>query len=211
MPLRPRGASQSDRARMRQTDDRPDPDDLLAQAHEAERAARRGHAEDLLRRVGRRRQDLRDAGAGRRRSASRASDVVIGVVETHGRADTAALVGATPVIPRRESTHRGRALPEFDLDARAGARARAGAGRRAGAFQRRRLAPSQALAGRGGAARQRHRRVDDDERAAPREPQRRRQRGGRRARAGRRCPTTCSTAPTTSCWSTCRPTNCCSG
>ena len=25
------------------SDDRPDPDDLLAQAHEAERAARRGH------------------------------------------------------------------------------------------------------------------------------------------------------------------------
>lgn len=44
-------------------------------------------------------------------------DVVIGVVETHGRSDTAALVAPLPVIPRREVYYRGQNLSEMDLDA----------------------------------------------------------------------------------------------
>jgi len=98
------------------TDDRPDPDDLLAQAHEAERAARRGHLKIFFGAsagVGKTCAMLAQAQAQREQGV----DVVIGVVETHGRADTAALVGAMPVIPRRDIAHHGRALPEFDLDA----------------------------------------------------------------------------------------------
>lgn len=44
-------------------------------------------------------------------------DVVVGVVETHGRRDTEALVEGHEVIPRREIDHRGHALGEMDIDA----------------------------------------------------------------------------------------------
>src|ERR1700677_1743006 len=44
-------------------------------------------------------------------------DVVVGVVETHGRAETEALLEGLPVIPRIHSEHRGLALTEMDLDA----------------------------------------------------------------------------------------------
>ena len=44
-------------------------------------------------------------------------DVVIGVVETHGRADTAALIGELEQIPRRKLEYRGVVLEEMDLDA----------------------------------------------------------------------------------------------
>ena len=43
--------------------------------------------------------------------------VLIGVVETHGRADTQALLDGLPRLPSRVITYRGRSLPEFDLDA----------------------------------------------------------------------------------------------
>lgn len=42
-------------------------------------------------------------------------DVVVGVVESHGRAETAALVAGLPVQPRRTFVHRGVALDELDL------------------------------------------------------------------------------------------------
>jgi two-component system sensor histidine kinase KdpD len=44
-------------------------------------------------------------------------DVVIGVVETHGRAETEALVPALEMIPRRSIAYHGRILSEMDLDA----------------------------------------------------------------------------------------------
>lgn len=44
-------------------------------------------------------------------------DVVIGLVETHGRSETAALLEGLEVLPRRVVDHRGRRLEEFDLDA----------------------------------------------------------------------------------------------
>jgi two-component system sensor histidine kinase KdpD len=44
-------------------------------------------------------------------------DVVIGVVETHERAETEALVNGLEVLPRRPVGYRGTALQEFDLDA----------------------------------------------------------------------------------------------
>src|SRR5581483_4240424 len=43
-------------------------------------------------------------------------DVVIAVVETHGRAETAAQVGDLEVIPRRKIEYRGVTLEEMDLD-----------------------------------------------------------------------------------------------
>ncbi len=44
-------------------------------------------------------------------------DVVVGVVETHGRAETEALLGGLEVVPRREVAYKGRVLSEMDLDA----------------------------------------------------------------------------------------------
>ncbi|WP_234053437.1 MULTISPECIES: sensor histidine kinase KdpD [unclassified Xanthobacter] len=43
-------------------------------------------------------------------------DVVIGVVETHGRKETEALVDGFEVIPRRMVEYKGRVLDEMDLD-----------------------------------------------------------------------------------------------
>jgi two-component system sensor histidine kinase KdpD len=43
-------------------------------------------------------------------------DVVIGVVETHGRAQTEQQIGDLPVLPRHPVSYRGRVLEEFDLD-----------------------------------------------------------------------------------------------
>src|SRR5262245_63274094 len=44
-------------------------------------------------------------------------DVVIGVVETHGRKETEALLEGLDVIPRRRVEYRGQWLEEMDLDA----------------------------------------------------------------------------------------------
>ncbi len=44
-------------------------------------------------------------------------DVVIGIVETHGRGETQALVEGLPLIPRKAVQYQGRQLQEMDLDA----------------------------------------------------------------------------------------------
>jgi two-component system sensor histidine kinase KdpD len=44
-------------------------------------------------------------------------DVVIGIVETHGRRETGALVDGLEVVPRREVDYKGHRLAEMDLDA----------------------------------------------------------------------------------------------
>jgi two-component system sensor histidine kinase KdpD len=45
------------------------------------------------------------------------ADVVVGVVETHGRKETEALLEGLEIIPRRPVEYRGRVLEEMDLDA----------------------------------------------------------------------------------------------
>jgi len=45
------------------------------------------------------------------------ADLVIGVVETHGRAETQALIEGIELIPRRSVAYRGQELHEMDLDA----------------------------------------------------------------------------------------------
>lgn len=44
-------------------------------------------------------------------------DVVIGVVETHGRTETEALVEGFEIVPRRNVAYRGHVLDEMDIDA----------------------------------------------------------------------------------------------
>src|SRR5215813_12190007 len=45
------------------------------------------------------------------------ADAVVGVVETHGRRETEALLEGLEVIPRREVDYKGHLLAEMDLDA----------------------------------------------------------------------------------------------
>lgn len=44
-------------------------------------------------------------------------DIVAGVVETHGRKDTAAMLEGLAVLPLKRQAYRGRHISEFDLDA----------------------------------------------------------------------------------------------
>ncbi|HMP62542.1 MAG TPA: DUF4118 domain-containing protein, partial [Phenylobacterium sp.] len=89
---------------------RPDPDALLA----ATRAGR-GRLKVFLGMspgVGKTYEMLR---AARRRKAE-GQDVVVGLVETHGRKETQALLRGMDVMPRSPREHRGATLLEFDLD-----------------------------------------------------------------------------------------------
>src|SRR5215468_1236173 len=52
-----------------------------------------------------------------RRRKAEGVDVVIGVVETHGRKETEALLEGLEVVPRRRVTYQGHALTEMDIDA----------------------------------------------------------------------------------------------
>src|SRR5262245_18411002 len=53
--------------------------------------------------------------AGREQKAA-GVDVVVGSVETHGRADSYALLQGLEILPRRDVEYRGTVLREFDLD-----------------------------------------------------------------------------------------------
>lgn len=58
--------------------------------------------------------EMLSEGAARRRSGT---DVVVGIVETHGRAETEALTRGLEILPRRHIEYEGRTLTEMDLDA----------------------------------------------------------------------------------------------
>ncbi|ANB16464.1 sensor histidine kinase [Dokdonella koreensis] len=47
----------------------------------------------------------------------RGVDLVVGLVETHGRSETAALTEGLEVLPRRQAPYQGRLIEEMDLDA----------------------------------------------------------------------------------------------
>ncbi|WP_345003529.1 sensor histidine kinase, partial [Streptosporangium album] len=55
-------------------------------------------------------------GEGRRR-LERGRDVVVGLVETHGRPRTAELIGGMEIVPRRTLVHRGTSFTELDVAA----------------------------------------------------------------------------------------------
>ena len=52
-----------------------------------------------------------------RRRMADGTDVLAGVIETHGRAETEAQMAGLPLLPRRNVPYRGQTLEEFDLDA----------------------------------------------------------------------------------------------
>ena len=97
-------------------DYRPDPDDLLRAivATEAQKGA--GHLRVFL---------GMSAGVGKTYAMLKAAhqrkldglDVVIGIIETHGRIETANLVDGLEIIPRKQVSYKGTQLEELDLDA----------------------------------------------------------------------------------------------
>ncbi|MCB8819771.1 sensor histidine kinase [Microvirga rosea] len=94
------------------SDQRPSPDALL----QAARQESRGRLKIFLGAapgVGKTYEMLQEAAAKRREGA----DVVIGVVETHGRQETQALVKGFEIVPRQVRDYKGHRLEEMDLDA----------------------------------------------------------------------------------------------
>ncbi len=95
--------------------ERPDPDVLLARLRQHEARAARGRLRIYF---------GASAGVGKtyamllaaRQRMAEGGEVLAGVVETHGRSDTAALLQGLPMLPPARLDHRGRRLVEFDLD-----------------------------------------------------------------------------------------------
>jgi two-component system sensor histidine kinase KdpD len=95
---------------------RPDPEQLLERIRKDAQRAKRGRLKIFF---------GASAGVGKtfamlsaaRREREQGVDVVIGVVETHGRAETEEMTAGLERLPLRETLLRGRRLPEFDLDA----------------------------------------------------------------------------------------------
>lgn len=95
---------------------RPDPDALVALLKKEEATASRGRFKVFLGMcpgVGKTYAMLRAA----RRVDAAGGGVVVGVVETHGRAETAAMAEGLPLVPRKRVEHRGAQLEEMDIDA----------------------------------------------------------------------------------------------
>src|SRR5215467_7235128 len=98
------------------TGERPDPDTLLARAREEEARKSRGRLKLFFGAA---------AGVGKTYAMLEAArelradgvDVVVGSVETHGRAETEALLDGLEVLPPRLEPYKGTTLREFDLDA----------------------------------------------------------------------------------------------
>jgi two-component system sensor histidine kinase KdpD len=94
---------------------RPNPDDLLARVEREKTLASRGRLKIFF---------GASAGVGKtyamllaaREKRNDNIDVVVGLVETHNRKETAALLEGLEVLPRRPIEYRGTTLYEFDLD-----------------------------------------------------------------------------------------------
>ena len=98
------------------TDSRPDPDALLAQLQEAQATQQRGKLRIYF---------GANAGVGKtyamlsaaQRAQRAGQQVLVGVVETHGRKDTMELQAGLHVLPLQEIAYRGQVLLELDIDA----------------------------------------------------------------------------------------------
>ncbi|HWB08299.1 MAG TPA: sensor histidine kinase KdpD [Pirellulales bacterium] len=96
-------------------DNRPNPDAVLAQVQAEEAREGKGKLKlffGFAAGVGKTYTMLETA----RRDVSSGRDVWIGVVETHGRSDTAALLLGMEILPLKDIEYRGVTLKEFDLD-----------------------------------------------------------------------------------------------
>ncbi len=95
---------------------RPDPDQLLKRVQAEESTSASGQLKLFFGAV---------AGVGKtyamleaaRQRKKEGWDLVVGVIETHGRVETEALLEGLEVLPRKEMDHKGVRLREFDIDA----------------------------------------------------------------------------------------------
>ena len=97
-------------------DSRPDPDALLASIAKERETARRGRLKiffGMCPGVGKTFAMLQAA----RQQQTAGKEVVIGIVETHGRVETVALLEGLPIVPRAKMEYRDTVLEEMDLDA----------------------------------------------------------------------------------------------
>ena len=96
--------------------ERPDPDALLAQLKREETKSTRGKLKiffGMSPGVGKTYAMLQAA----RQKQADGCEVVVGIVETHGRKETEALLEGMPIMPRVQIEYRGTTLTEMDLDA----------------------------------------------------------------------------------------------
>ena len=98
------------------TDSRPNPDELLAQLHDEEKRSSRGRLRIYFGASAGVGKTYAMLAAGRALHAG-GMNVLAGVIETHGRVETAAQIQGLPVMPPAQISFRDRTLPEFDLDA----------------------------------------------------------------------------------------------
>jgi len=95
--------------------DRPNPDALLARVEREEAKAKRGRLKIFFGASAGVGKTYAMLGAARERRAE-GVDVVAGLVETHGRKETAALLDGLEILPTQAIEYRGTTLREFDLD-----------------------------------------------------------------------------------------------
>ncbi|HXM74194.1 MAG TPA: DUF4118 domain-containing protein, partial [Chthoniobacterales bacterium] len=96
--------------------ERPNPDEILAQMKREETESTRGKLKiffGMSPGVGKTYAMLQAA----RQKQAEGCEVVVGVVETHGRKETEALLEGMPIMPRTQVEYRGTTLNEMDLDA----------------------------------------------------------------------------------------------
>src|SRR5262245_57480440 len=97
----------------RNRDQRPSPEALLAKASKESGTGRLKIFLGAAPGVGKTYEMLQEA----RARLKEGKDIVVGVVETHGRKETEALLDGLEIIPRRHLEYRSRTLDEMDLDA----------------------------------------------------------------------------------------------
>lgn len=95
---------------------RPDPDQLLARVEREKARARRGRLKIFFGAAAGVGKTYAMLLAARERRAENL-DVVVGLVETHGRLETQALLEGLEVLPARQISYKGATLREFDIDA----------------------------------------------------------------------------------------------
>src|ERR1051325_8140574 len=97
---------------MNSNGNRRSPESLLAKLKEGEQAKLRVYI-GAAPGVGKTYQMLEDAHLLKKQGA----DIVVGIVDTHGREDTRVLIGDLECVPMRRIEYRGVTLEEMDLDA----------------------------------------------------------------------------------------------
>ncbi|ESS73657.1 sensor protein KdpD [Methyloglobulus morosus KoM1] len=95
--------------------ERPNPDELLARVEREKAKAKRGKLKIFFGAVAGVGKTFAMLLAARERRAENL-DVVVGIVETHGRKETLALLDGLEVLPTRKIDYKGTILQEFDID-----------------------------------------------------------------------------------------------